>query len=68
MMTHMPERLCRNAALCERDGCGTFSTEPEAHGFLMLVWGDKRYLFCKTDCLLQWLAEHSEPTIEIPNG
>ena len=66
-MTHtMPERLCRNAALCERDGCDTFSTEPEAHGFLMLVWGDRRYLFCKPDCLLRWLADHSEPTMEIP--
>ncbi|HEX6886463.1 MAG TPA: hypothetical protein VF143_00030 [Candidatus Nanopelagicales bacterium] len=57
-----PIPLSRNAAACDHRSCDTWSREPEAHGFLEVVWGPQRLLFCGVDCLLTELAMRTEPT------
>lgn len=56
-----PEPLTRNAAACDTDGCDTWSREPEQHGFLEVVWGDMRLLYCSPDHLLKDIASVSKP-------
>lgn len=61
-----PERLTMNAAACDGPECDTWSREPENHGFLELIWGARRFIFCSTDCCLKYLADNSSPMIVIP--
>jgi hypothetical protein len=58
--------LIRNATACDRSGCGTWSRSPEEHGFLEVVWGSQRLGFCGVDCLLQELAQRSQPSMTMP--
>lgn len=67
MLIQEPERLTMNAAACDGPGCDTWSREPEQHGFMELIWGPSRYLFCSGDCCLKYLADHSTPLVVIPN-
>lgn len=60
-----PEPITCNAAACDADGCDTWSREPEAHGFIEVIWGDQRSVYCKPDCLLQDIARRTAPTITI---
>lgn len=56
-----PEPITRNAAACEADGCETWTLEPEQHGFIEIVWGDERMVYCGTNCLLRDVARRSSP-------
>lgn len=58
--------LGRNAAACDHRTCDTWSREPEAHGFLEVVWGPHRLLFCSVDCLLTELAMRTQPSSSLP--
>ena len=59
--------MFRNAAAC--DYCNTWSREPEDHGFLEVVWGHDRLLFCRVDCLLLGMAERGgPPVVEVMNA
>lgn len=58
--------LTRNACACDHADCDTWSRDPEAHGFLEVVWGQDRLLFCSIDCLLLELADRTGPTERLP--
>lgn len=60
-----PEPITRNAAACEADGCDTWTMEPEQHGFIEIIWGDERMVYCKPDCLLRDIAQRTAPTTTI---
>jgi hypothetical protein len=56
-----PEPITRNACACEADGCDTWTKEPEQHGFIEIVWGDERMVYCGADCLLKDVARRTTP-------
>ena len=60
------ETLTKNAAACDGPECNTWSREPEDHGFMELVWGPSRYVFCSGDCAMKFLAEKTTPVVVIP--
>jgi hypothetical protein len=61
LASRYPEPITRNAAACEADGCDTWTLEPEQHGFIEIVWGDERMVYCSVDCLLKDVASRSKP-------
>jgi hypothetical protein len=52
--------------VCDQRACGTWTRTPEEHGFVEVIWGAERLAFCGIDCLLQELAQRSQPSISIP--
>ena len=58
-------RLTRNACTCDHDLCETWTRVPEEHGFVEVIWGADRLVFCGIDCLLKELAGRSQPTVTI---
>jgi hypothetical protein len=58
-------RLTRNACACDHGPCETWTRFPEDHGFVEVVWGTDRLVFCGIDCLLAELAQRSQPTVTV---
>lgn len=58
------DRLIRNASHCQRDGCTTWSLEPEEHGFLDVLWPPAHLIFCSPDCLITHMATTTTPKEE----
>jgi hypothetical protein len=65
-MCEVPRPLLRNATVCDQRACDTWTRTPEEHGFVEVIWGTERLAFCGIDCLLQELAQRSQPSISIP--
>jgi hypothetical protein len=61
MLHEYPETITRNAAVCEAEGCDSWTREPEHVGFVEAVWGAERIVFCSIDHLLRELARRSTP-------
>ena len=60
-----PKRIARNASACDHGPCDTWTRNPEDHGFIEVIWGTDRLVFCGIDCLLKELAQRSEPMIRL---
>ena len=58
-----------DAIHCDRNGCDTWSRNPEAHGFINVNpwgdWSDKRD-FCSWDCVIAYGAT-KPPLVVVPN-
>jgi hypothetical protein len=55
-----------NATHCLRPGCESWSYEPIAHGFIIILWDGVETAYCSTDCLLLDIGARTQPTISIP--
>lgn len=58
-----------DAIHCDRQGCDTWSRNPEDHGFLAVNWwgdwGSKKD-FCSWDCVLAY-GMTKPPLVAVPN-
>lgn len=59
------KRITHNASACDHGPCDTWTRHPEEHGFVEVIWGTDRLVFCGIDCLLRELAQRSQPTVTI---
>jgi hypothetical protein len=47
---------------CDQDGCDTWSTDPEAHGFITVTGSNLELHFCCFDHAGRYMLGNSSPT------